>query len=161
MPVIEIHTVIDAPADLCFMLSLSVDVHTESVATTREKAIGGVTSGVMKLHDTVTWEARHFGLTLTMTSQIAAYDRPHYFVSEMVNGPFKKLHHQHVFKEQNGKTLMTDLFEFQAPLGLLGKVAEKGFLVAYMKKFLLMRNAYIKAVAESQKGDHPFTGGFY
>ena len=151
MPVIKIHTVIDAPADLCFMLSLSVDVHTESVATTREKAIAGITFGTMKLHDTVTWQARHFGLNLTMTSQIAAYDRPRYFVSEMVKGPFKKLYHQHLFKEQDGKTVMTDLFELQAPLGFLGKVAEKCFLVAYMKKFLLIRNAYIKALAERMK----------
>jgi ligand-binding SRPBCC domain-containing protein len=149
MPVIEIHTVIDAPADRCFMLSLSVDVHTESVATTHERAIAGVTSGTMKLHDTVTWQARHFGLNLTMTSQIAAYDRPRYFVSQMVKGPFRRLYHQHFFREQDGKTIMTDLFELQAPLGFLGKVAEKCFLVAYMKKFLLMRNAYIKALAES------------
>lgn len=150
MALIEIHTTIDAPADLCFMLSLSVDVHKESVASTHEKAIAGITSGTMKLHDTVTWQARHFGLNLTMTSQIAAYDRPRYFVSEMIKGPFKKLYHQHLFKEENGKTIMTDLFELQAPLGFLGKAAEKCFLTAYMKKFLLMRNAYIKAVAEKQ-----------
>jgi ligand-binding SRPBCC domain-containing protein len=68
----------------------------------------------------------------------------------MVKGPFKKLYHQHLFKEQDGKTVMTDLFELQAPLGFLGKVAEKCFLLAYMKKFLLMRNAYIKALAESK-----------
>ena len=86
-----------------------------------------------------------------MTSQIAAYEPPHYFVSEMIKGPFKKLYHQHLFREENGKTIMTDLFEFQAPLGFLGKVAEKCFLVTYMKKFLLMRNAYIKSLAEKQK----------
>lgn len=152
MALIEIHTTIDAPADVCFMLSLSVDVHKESVASTREKAIAGITSGTMKLHDTVTWQARHFGFNLTMTSQIAAYDRPHYFVSEMLKGPFKKLYHQHLFKEVNGKTVMTDLFELQAPLGFLGKVAERCFLRAYMKKFLLMRNAYIKVLAEEQAG---------
>lgn len=150
MALIEIHTTIDAPADVCFMLSLSVDVHQESVASTHEKAIAGITSGAMKLHDTVTWRARHFSLSMTMTSQIAAYERPHYFVSEMVKGPFKKLYHQHLFKEQNGKTVMTDLFELQAPLGFLGKVAETCFLLAYMKKFLLMRNAYIKDLAEKQ-----------
>lgn len=156
MALIEIHTSIDAPADVCFMLSLSVDVHQESVASTHEKAIAGITSGTMTLHDTVTWQARHFGLNLTMTSRIAVYERPHYFVSEMIKGSFKKLYHQHIFREENGKTIMTDLFEFQAPLGFLGKVAEKCFLLTYMKKFLLMRNAYIKASAEKQqdKGIH-------
>ncbi len=151
MALIKIHTTIAAPADVCFMLSLSVDVHQESVASTHEKAIAGITHGTMRLHDTVTWQARHFGLNLTMTSQIAAYEPPHYFVSEMIKGPFKKLYHQHLFRAENGKTIMTDLFEFHAPLGFLGKVAEKCFLVIYMKKFLLMRNAYIKSLAEKQK----------
>lgn len=151
MPVIELHTPIHAPIDACFLLSLSVDVHQDSVASTKEEAIAGITTGTMKLHDTVTWRAKHFGLMLTMTSQISAYDRPHYFVSEMIKGPFKKLYHQHLFKEQDGQTLMTDLFEVEAPWGLLGKVAESAFLVTYMKKFLLMRNAYIKALAERRE----------
>lgn len=151
MPVIELHTSIQAPADVCFLLSLSVDVHQDSVASTKEQAIAGITAGTMKLHDTVTWRAKHFGLMLTMTSRISAYDRPHYFVSEMVKGPFKKLYHQHMFKEQEGQTFMTDLFEVEAPWGFLGKVAERAFLVAYMKKFLLMRNAYIKALAERRE----------
>jgi ligand-binding SRPBCC domain-containing protein len=148
MAVIKIDTAIHAPAEDCFLISLSVDVHTASVAQTRETAIAGVTKGIMKLNDTVTWQARHFGFKLKMTSRIAAYDRPNYFVSEMLRGPFKKLYHQHLFKEENGQTIMTDLFELEAPLGFLGKLAEKWFLVAYMKRFLLMRNAYIKAVAE-------------
>lgn len=148
MPVIELHTPIHAPIDACFLLSLSVDVHQDSVASTKEEAIAGITTGTMKLHDTVTWRAKHFGLMLTMTSRISAYDRPHYFVSEMIKGPFKKLYHQHLFKEQDGQTIMTDLFEVEAPWGFLGKVAESTFLLAYMKKFLLMRNAYIKALAE-------------
>ena len=148
MPVIELHTSIHAPIDACFLLSLSVDVHQDSVASTKEEAIAGITTGSMKLHDTVTWRAKHFGLMLTMTSRISAYDRPHYFVSEMIQGPFKKLYHQHLFKEQDGQTIMTDLFEVEAPWGFLGKVAERAFLLTYMKKFLLMRNAYIKALAE-------------
>lgn len=149
MPVIEIHTTINAPAEVCFLLSLSVDVHQESVASTRETVIPGISKGQMKLHDTVTWQGRHFGFKLQMTSRIAAYERPNYFVSEMIKGPFKKLYHQHIFREHQGQTIMTDLFELQAPLGILGKLAEKCFLVAYMKRFLLMRNAYIKALAES------------
>jgi ligand-binding SRPBCC domain-containing protein len=148
MAVIEIKTLIKAPADDCFRISLSVDVHKASVAQTYETAIAGVTKGLMGLNDTVTWQAQHFGFSLKMTSRIAAYERPVYFVSEMVKGPFKKLHHQHLFKEEKEQTLMTDIFELEAPLGVLGKLAEKWFLVAYMKRFLLMRNAYIKAVAE-------------
>lgn len=149
MPVITLSTTIHAPTERCFLLSLSVDLHKASVAQTNETAIAGITQGIMKLNDTVTWRAKHFGFNLKMTSHIPVYEKPTYFVSEMVKGPFKKLHHQHRFAEINGQTIMTDVFELQAPLGVLGKLAEKLFLVRYMKRFLLIRKQYLKQVAES------------
>ena len=118
--------------------------------TTNEKAIAGVTSGMMKLHDTVTWQATHFGITFYMTSAIPVLQEPNYFVSQMIKGPFKKLYHQHLFEEKNNQTIMTDIFEFEAPYGMLGKVVEKLVLTNHMKTFLVMRNAYLKAIAESE-----------
>jgi ligand-binding SRPBCC domain-containing protein len=66
----------------------------------------------------------------------------------MVNGVFKKIYHQHVFTETGNTTTMTDIFEYAAPLGLLGKLAEKLFLNRYLKNFLIERNNYIKLLAE-------------
>jgi ligand-binding SRPBCC domain-containing protein len=151
MAVINLETKIKAPIERCFLLSLSVDLHKAGVSETKEEAIAGITSGIMKLGDTVTWRAVHFGITQIMTSKISAYDDPSYFVSEMVKGPFKKLYHQHLFREENGVTIMTDIFEMQAPLGFLGKVAEKIALTNHMKKFLLQRNSHLKRVAESSE----------
>jgi ligand-binding SRPBCC domain-containing protein len=69
-------------------------------------------------------------------------------VSEMLEGAFKKLHHQHVFKKQENKTFMTDIFVFEAPLGIFGKLFSKFFLKEYMKGFLVLRNRTIKEIAE-------------
>lgn len=66
----------------------------------------------------------------------------------MVKGAFKKIYHQHVFHPQGNGTLMTDVFDFEAPLGWIGRMAERMFLQLYMKKFLEMRNAVIKRAAE-------------
>jgi hypothetical protein len=44
---------------------------------------------------------------------------------------------------------MFDLFSFRAPLGVLGRVAEKLILTRYMKGLLLTRNSYLKQVAET------------
>lgn len=151
MAIIKLQTEINAPIERCFLLSLSVDLHKSSVSQTKEKAIAGVTHGLMTLNDSVTWQANHFGLKLNMTSKIAAYQKPTYFISEMVKGPFKKLHHQHLFSESNGKTIMTDIFDLEAPIGILGKLAERLFLLSYMKRFLVIRNEYIKKVAESDE----------
>ena len=149
--IIQIKTEIKAPAERCFLLSLSVDLHTKSAVRSGEKAISGITKGIMKLNDTVTWEARHFGIRQRLTSKISASSFPNYFISTMVKGPFKKIHHQHIFHATDAGTTMTDLFEFEAPFGIFGKLAEKIFLAAYMTKFLLKRNAFIKHVAESEE----------
>lgn len=148
MTTIELTTSINAPAERCFLLSLSVDLHQLSTEGTNEKAVAGVTSGLMKLNDTVTWRAKHFGMYQTMTSKISDYDFPKYFVSEMVKGAFKKLHHRHLFEQKNNETIMTDIFAFEAPFGIFGKLFSKLVLKNYMKGFLMKRNDTIKRVAE-------------
>lgn len=162
MALIILHTRIKAPVERCFLLSLSVDVHMGSTAQTREKAIAGVTSGVMQLNDTVTWRARHFGVDQELSSKITVCEKPYRFVDEMIKGPFKHICHEHLFEDLgNGEALMTDRFGFSAPLGFLGKIAEALFLKRYLKKFLVERNDYIRRVAESEawKDFLPGTGG--
>jgi hypothetical protein len=73
MPTIRLETFIAASLERCFDLSLSVDLHHHSVAHTSERPVAGVTSGVMKLGDTVTWEAVHFGIKQHLTTKITAY----------------------------------------------------------------------------------------
>ena len=46
---------------------------------------------------------------------------------------------------------MRDTFDFDAPLGLLGHLANWLFLTRHMRKFLLVRNDALKAVAESDR----------
>jgi len=45
---------------------------------------------------------------------------------------------------------MKDEFKYTTTFGLLGKLADYIFLEKYMRNFLLVRNAYIKEVAEQQ-----------
>jgi ligand-binding SRPBCC domain-containing protein len=149
MAILEIRTEIEAPVERCFLLSLSVDLHRKGAAATGEEIVGGIKNGLMKLNDTVTWRARHLGIKQDLTSRISAYSFPNYFISEQVKGAFKRIHHQHVFHPVENRTVMTDLFEFEAPFGVLGRWASRLFLERYMRKFLLIRNDTIKKTAES------------
>jgi ligand-binding SRPBCC domain-containing protein len=149
MPTIRLEMPIDASLEQCFDLSLSVDLHRHSVAHTHERPIAGVTSGMMKLGDTVTWEAVHFGIKQHLTSKITAYERPYRFTDEMIRGAFQEITHIHEFVSQPPGTLMIDLFTFRAPLGILGRLAETLVLTRYMKGLLLTRNRYLKQVAEA------------
>lgn len=142
-------TLIKAPIETCFDLSRSIDLHLESMKQSNEKAIDGTTTGLINLHETVTWKAKHFGVNFKMKIKITEMNSPLSFTDEMTKGPFQLLKHQHKFKSIGLETEMTDIFEFKAPLGILGKLVEHAFLGAYMKKLLLNRNNRIKEAAES------------
>ncbi|WP_317038859.1 hypothetical protein [Chryseobacterium sp. Leaf405] len=76
-------------------------------------------------------------------------NKPYYFKDIMQRGVFKSMKHQHIFRQEGKNTIMTDVFEFQSPLGLIGKIFNILFLKSYMKKFLLERNQLIKSTAEN------------
>jgi ligand-binding SRPBCC domain-containing protein len=151
MALITLKTEIKAPAERCFDLSLSVDIHVKSTARTGERAIAGVTSGLMMYGDTVTWRAKHLGVTQDLTSTISYYDRPRMFVSQMTKGAFKKLYHEHIFEARGPVTVMTDKFQIEAPFGILGRIFMVLFLKRYMQGFLEERNETIKDIAESEE----------
>ena len=152
MPTIILETSIHAPTQICFDLSRSIDLHMLTTAETGERAIAGRTSGLIELNETVTWRAKHLGVWQTLKSKITEYSYPTFFVDEMVTGAFKSFRHEHHFVEHGTGTLMRDVFTFQAPLGLLGSIANKIFLTKYMTSFLTDRNRIIKEYAASDKG---------
>jgi len=140
---------IAAPIERCFDLARSVDLHVKTALRTHEQAVAGCTSGLIGPGETVTWRGKHFGLWFFHTSRITAFDRPRYFQDSMLKGSFKRYQHGHAFHPQDGKTQMTDIVEFEAPFGILGRIAEKLFLERHLKNFVRQRNAHIKRIAES------------
>lgn len=131
-----------------FGLSLDVDAHTRSMADSDERAVAGVTTGRMGPGDTVTWQARHFGVPIRMTSRITEYREPSHFVDEQLRGPFRFWRHEHRFTPDDGGTLLRDDITFAAPLGPLGRLAELLVLRWYMPQLIQQRNGFLKAAAE-------------
>lgn len=150
MPVIRLSTFIQAPAAICFDLSRSIELHLQSTAHTKERAVAGRTSGLCEAGDTITWEAIHFGIRQRFTVCITAMDRPSFFEDEMIRGAFKYMHHRHEFEAAGDGTLMKDTFSFAAPCGLVGRLFESLVLTAYMRRLLEKRNQLIKVIAEQQ-----------
>jgi len=150
MPTINLQTLIKADIETCFDLSRSIELHLESTKQTGETAVAGRTSGLMEIGESVTWRARHFGIRQTLTSKITIMQRPVLFVDEMQRGAFKSFRHEHHFADVNGATLMTDVFTFQSPLGLLGAIANKLLLTRHMTNLLRQRNEVIKIHAEAK-----------
>ena len=57
MPTIKLETIIKSTIETCFDLSRSIDLHRISTANTNEKAIDGITKGLINLNEFVTWRA--------------------------------------------------------------------------------------------------------
>jgi ligand-binding SRPBCC domain-containing protein len=141
-------TVIKAPAETCFDLSLSADIHLQSTSHTGEKVIAGRTSGIFEEGEEVTWRAQHFGITQKLTTRITKVNRPHSFEDRMLRGAFKSMHHVHEFEHKSGVTYMKDIFTYEVPFGFIGRLFDRLVLKKHMTGFLEERNEFIKKEAE-------------
>jgi ligand-binding SRPBCC domain-containing protein len=147
MEIIRLETWIDAPVERCFLLSLSIDLHVASAGTTREKAIDGVTTGLIGEGETVTFQGRHLGTRMRHTSRIVTLRPFSYFRDDMIAGTFRHFEHHHHFAPMDDGARMRDTVRFLAPWGRLGQILARKRLIA----FLIKRNATIKRVAESEE----------
>jgi ligand-binding SRPBCC domain-containing protein len=151
VPTIELELFVHAPIARVFDLCRSIELHTYSASQTGERAVAGVTTGLIGMNEEVTWEARHFGVRQRLTSRITAFDRPRHFRDSMVKGAFRRFDHDHDFVESNGGTLMRERFDFDAPYGVVGRLFTLLVLERYLRRFLLARMRVIKEVAESDR----------
>jgi ligand-binding SRPBCC domain-containing protein len=145
---IEVRTEISAPIETVFDLARSIDAHVESMGRSRERAVAGVTTGLIGLGDHVTWRATHFGIPFTMTSAIVEMESPTYFVDQQTRGPFRRFHHEHRFSASGDGTVMTDSLEFSSPFGPLGRAVDRLGLARYLTKLIHERNRHLKTAAE-------------
>ncbi|NLP51651.1 SRPBCC family protein [Bacillus sp. RO1] len=148
MPQIEHQQFIKAPVEICFDLARNVDIHTQTTSKTKERAVGGVTEGLLEQGDTVTWEATHLGIKQRLTAKVTLMEPPHKFIDVMVKGAFQSFIHTHQFLEADGGTLMIDQFQYKSPFGIIGVAADKLFLERYMRKFIVSRAEELKKIAE-------------
>lgn len=149
MPVIKHDIYIEAPIHICFDLARDIQVHMETASKTKERAIGGVTEGLIELGESVTWQAVHLGIKQKLTAKITEMEKPYRFTDEMVKGAFQSFKHTHEFIESGTGTVMKDEFTYISPLGILGKLADQLFLEKYMKAFIVNRASALKEIAEN------------
>ena len=141
------------PPERLFDLARSVDAHVESQKGSGERAVAGVTSGLIGAGQEVTWRARHFGIPLTMTSRVTAFDFPRSFTDEQVKGPFRSFRHIHEFEPTRGGCIMTDRVELTAPFGPLGRVVELLVLRPYLQRLIRDRGRFLGSPG-SRTGAH-------
>ena len=151
MTSIHLTTFISAPVERVFDLSRSINLHQISTASTYERAVAGVVTGLINENETVTWEAKHLFKKRQFTSRITVMTKPIFFIDEMIKGDFKSFKHEHHFKSVSNGTIMIDQVNFESPYGLIGKWMNAIYLKNYLEKLLESRNNIIKDYAETEK----------
>lgn len=147
---------IAAPVERVFALSLDVGVHVDSMAAHDERIADGVRAGRMAEGDTVTWDARHFGIRFRMTSLVFDVDAPHAFSDRQIRGPFAEFRHRHTFEpvsetaEESGghATLMRDEIVFRSPFGPIGRIVDALVMRRHLVRLIEQRNDTLAALAE-------------
>lgn len=150
MPIVTVHTRIRAPRARVFDLARDVEAHVRSTAGTGETVVAAPRR-LLEAGDEVTWRARHLGVTQELTSRIVQYDRSSHFRDSMVRGAFARFDHDHFFEERSAgsETDMHDRFDYTAPLGPLGRVADVLFLERYVERLLRKRAQVLKELSET------------
>ncbi|MEA2548111.1 MAG: hypothetical protein QOE42_709 [Chloroflexota bacterium] len=149
---IVVETSISAPIERVFDVARDIDVHLASQEGRREEAIAGRTTGRIGLGETVTFRARHLGVTMTLTSRVTVFEPPTRFVDEQVSGPFAAFRHEHVFRATATGTVMTDDWLHRSPLGLVGRIVDAVVLDRYLRRQLIARGKGIRRIAEGEGG---------
>jgi ligand-binding SRPBCC domain-containing protein len=148
---IEEKTLFHAPIETVFDAERDISLHSATQRHRGERAVAGVTSGLILQGQEVEWEAVHFGIKQRLRVRITHMEAPVFFRDEMVSGAFKSFSHEHRFTSIDGsRTEKTDSMLIEAPFGAIGWMAERIFLGAYMKAFLRRKNRDLRELLENR-----------
>ena len=152
MYTLRVTTRIAAPPHRCFDLACDVDAHVRSAAGTGERVVGGRTTGLLALGDSIMFEARHLGVRQRLSAVVTVFDPPRHFRDTMAAGAFRSMVHDHHFEPAtDGGTVMVDVLTFAAPLGPVGWVAERLVVGPHLRRFLVARGQALRAMAEGDE----------
>jgi ligand-binding SRPBCC domain-containing protein len=71
----------------------------------------------------IRYRLRVHGLPVSWLTQITAWEPPHRFVDEQLEGPYALWHHTHTFEAGAGETIMRDVVRYRVGFGPLGTLA--------------------------------------
>lgn len=145
---------IAARIDLVFDLVRDVQVHTRGLAHIRERvAPPGVTQGLLKAGDIVSFRSWHFGLPWRYDARVVVCEPPTRLVGVQEVGPFRSMRHETRLVQTGAGTLLLDELSWRSGLWPLGPAVDALLLRRYLRRLLRVRDAHLRMVAEQLSGD--------
>jgi ligand-binding SRPBCC domain-containing protein len=98
----------------------------------------------------VTLKVRQFMLfVMRWHVKITVYEPPVLMVDEQLSGPFRTWKQTRRLRQVDGGTELTDIVEYEAPFGLLGRLANALVIRRQIQKMFSYRQATTKKLLES------------
>ena len=119
----------------------------EVVATSDERMRLGT-----EIEYRLTWQR----MPMKWRSRIAEYEPGVSFADEMLQGPYRRWYHRHLFRPTEGGVEMEDVVEYELPLGPLGTLAHAAVVRRQLESIFDFRR---DAVARRFGGDTTMTTG--
>jgi len=91
----------------------------------------------------IDYRLRVHGIPMKWRSRIAAWEPPFRFVDEQVKGPYASWHHEHLFAEENGGTLVRDRVTYRVPGWILEPVVNRFFVGPDVKRIFAYRQSVL------------------
>lgn len=151
MQVVHLESRIHAPVQRVFDLARNMDLHGECYRATNERAVAGVTSGLIGEGETVTFKYSVVGFRYHYTVRVSDVDSPRFFRDCMVEGTvFSRFEHEHGFIATSpSETLMTDRFEFELQGPSLYRTLADPLVALIVKRSFITRSNVMRRCAES------------
>jgi ligand-binding SRPBCC domain-containing protein len=86
------------------------------------------------------------GIKLKWITEITKVKALDSFIDVQKSGPYKFWHHHHQFKKINGGVLMEDSVTYQAPLGLIGSIANSLLIRKKLKDLFIFRRQKLEEI---------------
>ena len=136
MAILEIDTLIDAPAAVCFDLIRDPRIQSAITETEGARGVGqlvtfAVTGGVR------------------LIIKVTDHQRPHKLVDTMIKGPFRIFVHTHEFRDEGGRTRVVDKVEWISAFGSAGRIFDTFIVQPRLRRLIRSRNMRLRQIAET------------
>jgi len=109
---------------------------------------GAPKPGQMREGALIDYKLRVHGVPIRWQSRISQWQPPYKFVDEQVRGPYRFWHHEHIFTERDGGTLVEDIVDY-APLG--GALAQWLLVGRDLRRIFAFRRTKLAEVFDARR----------
>lgn len=107
--------------------------------------VAATTDEVMRLGTVIDYRLSWQRMPMRWRSRISEYEPGRHFADEMLQGPYRRWYHRHVFTPAEGGIEMVDIVDYELPFGRLGALAHSMVIRSQLEAIFDYRQVAIAA----------------